>query len=36
MPFNFDEDCLKSFSELKKALVTAPVIIALDWNLLLN
>ena len=27
-PFNFDEDCFKAFSELKKALVTAPVVIA--------
>ena len=32
-PFNFDEDCLKSFSELKKAFITAPVVIAPDWNL---
>ena len=32
-PFNFDEDCLKAFSKLKKALVTTLVVIAPDWNL---
>ena len=32
-PFNLDEDCLKAFSELKKALVTTPVVIAPDWSL---
>ena len=32
-PFNFDEDCLKAFVELKKALVTTPVVIALDWSM---
>ena len=26
-PFNLDEDCLKAFRELKKALVAAPVVI---------
>ena len=31
-PLNFDEDCLKAFCELKKALVTAPVVIAPDWS----
>ena len=31
--FNFDEDCIKAFCELKKALVTAPVVIAQDWSL---
>ena len=29
-PFNLDEDCLKAFSELKKSLVTSPVVIAPD------
>ena len=29
-PFTFDEDCVKAFSELKKALVTTPVVIAPD------
>ena len=28
--FKFDEDCLKAFVELKKALVTASIIIASD------
>ena len=32
-PFNLDEDCFKAFSELKKALVTAPVVIAPDWSI---
>ena len=32
-PFNFDEDCLKAFGELKKALVTEHVVIPLDWSL---
>ena len=32
-PFKFDEDCLKAFEELKKALVTALVVIAPDWSL---
>ena len=31
--FNFDEDFLRAFIELKKALVTAPVVIALDWSM---
>ena len=32
--FYFDEDCFKAFSELKKALVTAPVVIAPNWSIL--
>ena len=32
-PFDFDEDCLKAFSKLKKPLVTTLVVIAPDWNL---
>ena len=32
-PFNFDDDCLKAFCELKKALFTAPVVTAPDWSL---
>jgi hypothetical protein len=32
-PFNFDEDCLIAFYTLKKALVSAPIIQPLDWNL---
>ena len=30
--FYFDESCLKSFGELKEKLVSAPIIISLDWN----
>ena len=30
--FNFDEACLKAFEILKKALISAPVIVALDWD----
>ena len=29
-PFNFDEDCLQALSELKKALISSPVVIAPD------
>lgn len=32
-PFNFDEDCLKAFGELKKALITELVVIPLDLSL---
>nr|XP_009796435.1 PREDICTED: uncharacterized protein LOC104243016 [Nicotiana sylvestris] len=31
--FNFDAACLKAFEELKKKLVTAPIIVAPDWSL---
>ncbi|XP_019229480.1 PREDICTED: uncharacterized protein LOC109210514 [Nicotiana attenuata] len=31
--FNFDDACLKEFEELKKKLVAAPIIVALDWSL---
>ncbi|WMV41473.1 hypothetical protein MTR67_034858 [Solanum verrucosum] len=31
--FEFDATCLKAFVSLKGKLVSAPVIIALDWNL---
>ena len=30
--FNFDESCLEAFQKLKKALVTAPVIVTPDWS----
>ncbi|XP_024033498.1 uncharacterized protein LOC112095624 [Citrus clementina] len=33
MPFHFDKDCLQAFGELKKALITSPVVIAPDWTL---
>ncbi|KAH9681200.1 hypothetical protein KPL71_026880 [Citrus sinensis] len=32
-PFHFDKECLQVFGELKKALITAPVVISPDWNL---
>ena len=32
-PFHFDKECLQAFGELKKALITAPVVISPDWNL---
>ncbi|WJX51835.1 hypothetical protein P8452_37999 [Trifolium repens] len=31
--FTFTEECLKSFNTLKEKLVTAPIIVAPDWNL---
>ncbi|XP_070019635.1 uncharacterized protein [Nicotiana sylvestris] len=31
--FKFDDACLKAFDELKRILVTAPIIIAPDWKL---
>ncbi|KAA3480663.1 Retrovirus-related Pol polyprotein from transposon 17.6 [Gossypium australe] len=31
--FNFDELCLQTFEELKRWLVTAPIVIAPDWTL---
>ncbi|KAA3476996.1 Retrovirus-related Pol polyprotein from transposon 17.6 [Gossypium australe] len=30
--FNFDRDCLTAFEELKKRLVSAPIIITPDWS----
>ena len=30
-PINFDEDCLKAFVELKRALVTTPIVVSPDW-----
>ncbi|XP_070047330.1 uncharacterized protein [Nicotiana tomentosiformis] len=32
MPFKFDDAYLKAFEELKKKLVSAPIIVARDWN----
>ncbi|XP_062100113.1 uncharacterized protein LOC133805989 [Humulus lupulus] len=31
-PFHFDESCLKAFEDLKSTLVSAPIIVALDWD----
>ncbi|KAA3476999.1 Retrotransposable element Tf2 [Gossypium australe] len=31
--FNFDKPCLQAFEELKKWLIIAPIVIALDWTL---
>ncbi|MCH80702.1 hypothetical protein A2U01_0001475 [Trifolium medium] len=31
--FKFNDECLEAFNTLKKGLVTAPVIVAPDWNL---
>ncbi|XP_075076375.1 uncharacterized protein LOC142163025 [Nicotiana tabacum] len=31
--FNFNDACLKAFEELKKKLVVAPIIVALNWSL---
>lgn len=33
VPFRFDETCLSVFEELKKRLVSAPIVIAPDWSL---
>ncbi|XP_054816843.1 uncharacterized protein LOC129316439, partial [Prosopis cineraria] len=30
--FKFDDSCLKAFEELKKRLVSAPIMMAPDWN----
>lgn len=32
-PFHFNKDCLQAFGELKKALITALVVISPDWTL---
>ena len=33
VPFIFDQDCLNAFSQLKEALVTAPVVQPPNWDL---
>ncbi|GJU40294.1 reverse transcriptase domain-containing protein [Tanacetum coccineum] len=33
-PFEFDDECQKSFESLKEKLTCAPVIVSLNWNLL--
>ena len=32
-PFEFDEQCVRAFSVLKDKLVSAPIIVAPDWDL---
>ncbi len=33
VPFDFDESCLDSFYRIKEALITAPIMEPLDWEL---
>ena len=33
IPFNFDKACIEAFEVLKKKLITAPVIVAPNWDL---
>ena len=33
VPFAFDDDCVKAFEILKKALIFAPIVKPPDWNL---
>ena len=33
VPFVFDDDYFESFETLKKALISAPIVQPLDWNL---
>ena len=33
VPFNFTDECLQAFNTLKEKLISAPVIMALDWDL---
>ena len=32
-PFLFNDECLEAFNRIKQALISAPIICALDWNL---
>ena len=32
-PFEFDEQCVRAFSVLKNKLVSAPIVVAIDWDL---
>ena len=32
-PFEFDEHCVRAFSVLKDKLVSAPIVVAPDWDL---
>ncbi|XP_073314692.1 uncharacterized protein [Primulina huaijiensis] len=33
VPFDFNSDCLQAYEDLKERLVTAPVLVAPDWDL---
>ncbi|XP_075486405.1 uncharacterized protein LOC142526015 [Primulina tabacum] len=33
VPFNFNSDCLQEYEDLNERLVTAPVLVAQDWDL---
>ena len=33
MPFEFNKECLSAFHKLKEALISIPVMQALDWEL---
>lgn len=33
VPFKFDEKCIEAFQFMNKALISAPIIIAPDWDL---
>ena len=33
IPFVFDDDCLEAFETLNKALISAPIVQAPNWNL---
>ena len=33
VPFEFNEPCMNAFELLKKKLTSAPIVVALDWNL---
>ena len=33
IPFVFDDDCLEALETLKKALITAPLVLPPNWNL---
>ena len=33
IPFEFDEQCVRAFSVLKDKLVSAPIVVAPDWDL---
>ena len=32
-PFDFDEQCVQGFSVLKDTLISAPIVVTLDWDL---